>query len=109
VIITHTSDGIIVEDAAGTQEIALEESKPVITDIGGGYVSVDGNIWHHKAWDHQSTSAEHIVEKHNEPTNTYVQNEEQSESDQWSKIAGTAISEEEYLEAVRRRQQNKDA
>ena len=36
--------------------------------------------------------------------NTYVQNEEQAESGVWTKIAGKSISEEEYLDAARRRQ-----
>ena len=43
-----------------------------------------------------------------EPANTYVQNEEQSESDQWSKILNKTITEEEYLEAIKQRQQKKD-
>jgi hypothetical protein len=99
-VITHTPDGMIVADAAGTQEI------PVVKDIGGGYVSVNGKIYHHKAWDYHSESAEHAVEKHE---NTYVQNEEQTVSDQWSKIANKTISEEEYLEAARQKQTKKDA
>jgi hypothetical protein len=35
----------------------------------------------------------------------YVQNEEQKESDQWTKIVNKTITEEEYLKAV---QQKKD-
>lgn len=81
--------------------VAPEEPKPVVTEIGGGYVSVDGKVYHHKAWDHHSESAGHAVEKHNEPT--YVQNEEQAESDQWTKIVSKPISEEEYLEAAKQK------
>ena len=86
--------------------VAPEEPKPVITDIGGGYVSVDGKVYHHKAWDHHSESASHVVEKHNEPT--YVQNEEQSESGTWTKIVSKPISEEEYLEAAKQKSKKDD-
>ena len=100
VTITHTKDGVIIEDEAGILEI-LTGTKPVITDIGGGYVSVDGKVYHHKAWDQHSENASHAIEKHNETT--YVQNEEQAESDQWTKIVSKPISEEEYLEAAKQR------
>jgi hypothetical protein len=82
-VITHTHDGIIIADAAGTQEIPVVENPFTMDERPGDYVE--------------------------QPAKTYVQNEEQTVSDQWTKIANKAISEEEYLEAARRKQINKDA
>jgi hypothetical protein len=116
VTITHTKDGIIIEDDAGILEI-LTGTKPVITDIGGGYVSVDGKVYHHKAWDQLDKIAidtkkinlmamdDRLGDYVSTGTDTYVQNEEQKDSDQWTKIVNKSITEEEYLEAVK--QQNK--
>jgi len=101
-----------------------EESSPVVTDMGGGYVSVDGKVYHHKAFDQHSESAKHAVDKYNtanpmsmderpgdyveEPTKTYVQNEEQAESGAWTKIVSKPISEDEYLEAAKNRTTKKE-
>ena len=75
VTITHTTDGMIIGFADGsTQEI------PVTMDERPG--------------DYIEPPEEH----------TYVQNEEQKESDTWTKIVNKTITEEEYLKAV---QQNK--
>ena len=104
----------------------VEEVKPkhVVKDIGGGYVSVDGKTYHHKAYDSLTKSAADLIKKHGEPnpmsmnerpgdyvapeeTKTYVQNEEQRESNTWTQIT-KSISEDEYLEAARKRNQKKD-
>jgi hypothetical protein len=102
--ITHTAEGMLIEDSAGMQEIPVEPAKPVIIPIGDDYVSVNGQIYHHKAFDAQSTNAGHIVEKHAEPEKTYVQNEEQNESNVWTQIANKTITEEEYLKAIQQKQ-----
>jgi hypothetical protein len=102
--ITHTADGMLIEDSAGMQEITVEPAKPVITPIGNDYVSVNGQIYHHKAFDSDSTDAGHIVEKNAEPEKTYVQNEEQNESNVWTQIANKTITEEEYLKAIQQKQ-----
>ena len=86
----------------------------VARDMGGGYVSVDGHVYHHQAYDASSKSSKDLVERlsrpddYNATEDTYVQNEEQKDSGGWSKIAGTAITEEEYLEAARKRQKDND-
>ena len=76
-------------------------NKLYATLVDNDYVNVNGQIYHHKAYDSKSRNAQDIVDR---IKSTYVQNEEQAESGVWSKIAGKAISEEEYLEAARRRQ-----
>jgi hypothetical protein len=102
--ITHTPEGMLIEDSAGIQEIPVEPAKPVIFSIGDDYVSVNGQIYHHKAYDSHSTSADHILEKNIDPEKTYVQNEEQNESNVWTQIANKTITEEEYLQAIQRKQ-----
>ena len=105
--ITHTAAGMLIEDSAGMQEIPVEivePAKPVITQIGDDYVSVNGQIYHHKAFDSASTDAGHIVEKNAEPEKTYVQNEEQQESSVWTQLANKTITEEEYLKAIQQKQ-----
>ena len=42
-------------------------------------------------------------------TSTYVQNEEQQESNVWSRIATKTLTEDQYLNAVKENQQKKDA
>ena len=71
VSITHTSDGIVIEDAAGTQEIAVEHDPTVLERPG-----------------------DHLISP------TYVQNEEQSESNVWTRIANHTLTEEEYLKKL---------
>jgi hypothetical protein len=97
--VTHTTSSMIITDQAGTQEIPAP--RPVVKAINSEYVTVDGKVYHHKAFDHESESAAHLEEKHS--VQTYVQNEEQSESDQWTKIA-KPITEKEYLEAAKQNQ-----
>jgi hypothetical protein len=110
--ITHTKDSMLVEDSAGMVEIPLEpvaektpqviEPQPEVIALNNDYVSVNGQIYHHKAFDHQSQSAHHAVEKTAEPKveATYVQNEEQNDETIWGKIANKNITEEEYLRAA---------
>jgi hypothetical protein len=94
----------LIEDGAGMQEIPVEAPKPVIKAVGTEYVSVDGKMYHHKAYDATSTGADHVVEKHGEPEKTYVQNEEQQESSVWTQLANKTITEEEYLKAIQQKQ-----
>lgn len=70
VVITHTPNGIVVEDAAGTQEIHVDD-KPSL-ERPGDYVTPP----------------------------TYVQNEEQQESNTWTKIASHTLTESEYLKKI---------
>ena len=84
----------------------VEPKKLVASIVDSQYVNVNGQVYHHTAYDAKSKNSQDIVDR---IKNIYVQNEEQSESDRWTKIASAAISEEEYLEAIRKRQDNKDA
>lgn len=79
----------------------VEPKKLVASIVDNQYVNINGQVYHHKAYDDRSKNSQEIVDR---IMNTYIQNEEQAESGVWSKIAGKAISEEEYLEAARRRQ-----
>jgi hypothetical protein len=126
--ITHTKDSMLVEDSAGMVEIPFEpvveakseeeiinevskliaeetlqatEPTPEVIVLNKDYVSVNGQIYHHKAWDHQSENAQHAAEPVVEPKveATYVQNEEQNDETIWGKIASKNITEEEYLRA----------
>ena len=86
---------------------------PVVTKVGGDYVSFDGKLYHYKALDPHSKSADQVVENNVVPsalpdTVTYVQNEEQQESGQWSSILNRPISEDVYLAAARNNQARKD-
>ena len=71
VVITHTPDGIVIEDAAGTQEISVEHDPTVLERPG-----------------------DHLIAP------TYVQNEEQTESNVWTRIANHTLTEEEYLKKL---------
>ena len=85
----------------------VEPPKPAPTKrleasiVDSQYVNVNGQVYHHKAYDAKSRNSQDIVDR---IKSTYVQNEEQAESGVWSKIAGNPITEEEYLDAARRRQ-----
>lgn len=99
--ITHTANGMIIEDSAGTQEIPtynLAELKNMIDQYG--YTIENGTAKIHGVEVPESVLASLLDAG-------YVQNEEQKESGQWSKILNKAITEEEYLKAVR--QNNKEA
>ena len=71
VTITHTPDGIVIEDSAGTQEISVEQDP---TDL--------------------ERPGDHLLDT------TYVQNEEQKESNTWTKLASHTLTEEEYLKKL---------
>lgn len=100
--IIHTKEGMIIEDAAGTQVITT----PEVHVLDNSYLVVDGNTYYHKALDDDSTNAYDLAKR----LTGYVQNEEQQESSKWSEILNKPanISEEQYLEAAARRQQQKD-
>ena len=96
--ITHTSDYINIEDRNGNlQRIPTHE----VTVINDEYVKVDGQVYHHKAYDHGSKNSQEIADRLLK--STYIQNEEQTESNKWSEIA-KAITEEEYLQQARNKQ-----
>ena len=101
--IIHTKDGMIIEDAAGTQVITT----PDIHVLDNSYLVVDGNTYYHKALDDDSINAYDLAKR----LTGYVQNEEQQESSKWSKILKkpASISEEQYLEAAMKRRQQKDS
>lgn len=101
--IIHTEEGMIIEDAAGTQTITT----PKVHVLDNSYLVVDGNTYYHKALDDDSTNAYDLAKR----LTGYVQNEEQQESSKWSEFLNkpATISEEKYLEAARRRQQEKDS
>ena len=77
VTITHTPEGMLIEDRAGMQEIPVINNPLAMDERPGDYV---------------------------EPAKTYVQNEEQQESGVWTQIANKTITEEEYLKAVQQKQ-----
>jgi hypothetical protein len=98
--IIHTADSMIVEDTAGTQEIPaynIDELKELIARYG---YSVEHGIAKSNGVEFPESILDKII------NSGYVQNEEQKESDQWTKIVNKTITEEEYLKAV---QQKKDA
>lgn len=98
--IIHTKDGIIIEDSAGTQEII---TGPEVSVLGNDYLVVDGQTFHHRSYDPDSTSAQELAK--NILSNTYIQNEEQSESSVWTRIAAPkTITEDQYLEKAKTRQ-----
>ena len=97
--ITHTKDGIIIEDNAGTQEIP---TAPDVSVISREYLIVNGQTIHHSALDPDSKSATEAAQTI--IGNTYVQNEEQRESSVWTNVLGQKnITESEYLETARKR------
>jgi len=100
VTIKHTSTSMIVEDNAGKQEIpahSIDDLEKLIKEHGysfeQGIAKVNG-----------VTIPADLLERLT--GSGYVQNEEQKESDQWTKIVNKTITEEEYLKAV---QNKKDA
>jgi hypothetical protein len=98
--IIHTADSMIVEDTAGTQEIPAYNIDELTSLIAAHGYSVE----HGMAKSNGVEFPKSILDKIISPG--YVQNEEQKESDQWTKIVNKTITEEEYLKAV---QQKKDA
>lgn len=103
--ITHTENSIVVEDSAGVAEIPTAKPanlKDLIAQYGytrdNGTVKVNGVVYTDEEFK-RLTSDEEV----------YVQNEEQSQSGVWSKIANRTITEEEYLQKANERQNKKDA
>lgn len=99
--IIHTKEGMIIQDSAGTQEIVTTPYQPEVIAIDKNYISVDGQVFHHRAYKPESSDAHQIITDLN--NTTYVQNEEQQESNKWSNVLGT-ITEDRYLEAAQERQ-----
>jgi hypothetical protein len=98
--IIHTTDSMIIEDTAGTQEIPAYNIDELAELVARHGYSVENGI----AKSNGIEFPKNILDKIISPG--YVQNEEQKESDQWTKIVNKTITEEEYLKAV---QQKKDA
>ena len=96
---TYEADKIIVHDDAGVMVIPLEPELPVATIINApGYVIVDGQIFHEDA------APPHIKPEEK----TYVQNEEQAESNQWLNVVSKTqtVSETEYLNTLKKQENN---
>jgi hypothetical protein len=93
--IIHTKEGMIIEDAAGTQVIAT----PDVHVLDNSYLVVDGNTYYHRALDDDSTNAYDLAKR----LTGYVQNEEQKESNLWTSTTQTPITKEEYVAAAQQR------
>jgi len=95
---THEPDRIIVHDEAGTMVIPLERELPVAEHHTDGYVTIDGQVYH------ESAAPPHVKED----AITYVQNEEQAESNQWMNVVSKTqtVSENEYLDTLEKKKQN---
>jgi hypothetical protein len=98
--IIHTADSMIVEDTAGTQEIPAYNIDELTDLVARHGYSVENNTAKSNGVEFPKSILDKIISP------GYVQNEEQKESDQWTKIVNKTITEEEYLKAV---QQKKDA
>jgi len=97
--IIHTADSMIVEDTAGTQEIPAYNINELTSLIAAHGYSVEHGVAKSNGIEFPESVLDKII------NSGYVQNEEQKESDQWTKIVNKTITEEEYLKAV---QQKKD-
>jgi hypothetical protein len=130
VTITHTEEGVVIEDSAGMDVLEVhpdEGDATVIPDVerpgdyvtpppalpepppphavDSAYVSIGGNMYHYKAYDSMAKDAYDAVERHNAQS-SYVQNEEQNEADtKWKEI--TSVSEDKYQEAAKKNQESK--
>ena len=103
VIVTQVPEGTMVSDKGGTIVIPADAKRPKsVVPIGNGdYVMVDGQVYHHKAYDNSSQTSHEIAEKH--AATEYVQNEEQQEENTlWKDIS--VVTETQYLETVRKHQ-----
>ena len=98
--IIHTADSMIVEDTAGTQEIPAYNIAELTDLVAQHGYSVENGTAKSNGVEFPKSILDKIIDS------GYVQNEEQKESDQWTKIVNKTITEEEYLKAV---QQKKDA
>ena len=97
--ITHTPDSMIIEDNAGKQEISAYNIDELTSLIAAHGYSVEHGTAKSNGVEFPESVLDKII------NSGYVQNEEQKESDQWTKIVNKTITEEEYLKAV---QQKKD-
>ena len=103
---THEPNQIIVHDDAGTMVIPLDEMK--LTEQlaeaieaehhAEGYVTINGQVYHANA------APQQIVKP---PEPTYVQNEEQAESNKWLTVT-KPVSETEYLNTLEQKKQAED-
>jgi hypothetical protein len=98
--IIHTADSMIIEDTAGSQEIPAYNIAELTDLVARHGYSVENGTAKSNGVEFPKSILDKII------NSGYVQNEEQKESDQWTKIVNKTITEEEYLKAV---QQKKDA
>ena len=98
--IIHTADSMIIEDTAGSQEIPAYNIDELTDLVARHGYSVENGTAKSNGVEFPKSILDKII------NSGYVQNEEQKESDQWTKIVNKTITEEEYLKAV---QQKKDA
>jgi hypothetical protein len=98
--IIHTADSMIIEDTAGSQEIPAYNIAELTDLVAQHGYSVENGTAKSNGVEFPKSILDKIIDS------GYVQNEEQKESDQWTKIVNKTITEEEYLKAV---QQKKDA
>jgi hypothetical protein len=97
--IIHTADSMIIEDTAGSQEIPAYNIAELTDLVAQHGYSVENGTAKSNGVEFPKSILDKIIDS------GYVQNEEQKESDQWTKIVNKTITEEEYLKAV---QQKKD-
>jgi hypothetical protein len=93
--ITHTEEGVVVKDSAGTVVISTVPHARAVSDE---YIQIGDNKFHHRAYDPKSKDAYDAIERHNA---IYIQNEEQTEADtKWKEITNS-----EYQETARKNQE----
>jgi hypothetical protein len=103
---THEPNQIIVHDDAGTMVIPLDEAKleeqlaeaVQAEHHADGYVTVNGQVYH------ASAAPQPVIKQ---PAPTYVQNEEQAESNKWLSVT-KPVSEAEYLNTLEQKKQADD-
>jgi hypothetical protein len=101
VTITHTENGMVIEDNAGLDVIPVQEPVKAVA-FNEEYLKVGDQIVHYKAHDAAAKNAYDAVARHE---STYVQNEEQKEADtKWKDI--TSVTEDKYQEAAKKNQES---
>jgi len=115
---THEPDQIVVQDAAGTMIIPLDEEKleaqlaeaVEAEHHADGYVTINGEVFHESAIPKNLPVKKPVVNTMDERPGdyveepTYVQNEEQAESNKWLTVT-KPVSEAEYLSTLEQKKQ----
>lgn len=105
---THEPDQIVVRDAAGTMIIPLDAEKleeqlaeaVEAEHHADGYVTINGQVYHESAVPRNLLIKKQVYTE----DRTYVQNEEQAESNKWSFVT-KPVSEAEYLNTLEQKKQ----